>query len=106
MEDFQEQIQTLLAAIPFDALFFNHHFGRVLEGFVSAILLGQNVVGHDFSVSFFLTLFPRLFGGFDTFDSVMLSDTSKTRLHDTKHGCLSMCKCPCQDHVVVVAVGS
>lgn len=61
VEDFQKQIQKLLAAIPFDALFFNHHFGRVLEGFVSAILLGQNVVGHYFSVSFFFWLFFHVY---------------------------------------------
>ena len=61
VEDFQKQIQKLFAAIPFDALFFNHHFGRVLEGFVSAILLGQNVVGHYFSVSFSFRLFFHVY---------------------------------------------
>lgn len=82
----------------------------ILEGFLKDLFpqycLAKMWWGMISPFRFFLTLFPRLFGGFDTFDSVMLSDTSKTRLHDTKHGCLSMCKCPCQDHVVVVAVGS
>ena len=106
MEDFQKQIQKLLAAIPLDALFFNHHLEGFLKDLFPQYCLAKMWWGIISPFRFFLTLFPRLFGGFDTFDSVMLSDTSKTRLHDTKHFCLSMCKCPCQDHVVVVAVGS